>query len=150
MGIADDYFACYFCKKAMGMKRILIKSIYNTLGAISIGNGLWMLLSASTWFSTMPVDAEDTGPLNPHFIHDVGLIYLLVGLGAFWCGHKPKNSFEVHLGITLFMAGHAIIHIIEILSGALPSSHWIVDFPLITLPAIFLVTLTPSATKSTS
>lgn len=129
------------------MKRFLIKSIYNTLGAISVGNGIWMLLSASTWFSTMPVDAADTGPLNPHFIHDVGLIYLLVGLGAFWCGYKLNNCIEVHLGITLFMAGHALIHMIEILTGVLPPSHWLVDFPLITLPAILLIGLTPDISK---
>ena len=129
------------------MKRFLIKSIYNTLGAISVGNGIWMLLSASTWFSTMPVDAEDTGPLNPHFIHDVGLIYLLVGLGAFWCGYKLKNCIEVHLGITLLMTGHALIHVVEILTGTLPPSHSLVDFPLITLPAILLVGLTPGILK---
>lgn len=129
------------------MKNLLLKTTYNILGGISIGNGLWMLISASTWFSEMPAGAEDTGPLNSHFVHDVGLVYVLVGVGALWCGYKLKNCIEVHLAITFFMAGHALIHIGEILTGALPSSHWLIDFPLVTLPAIILIALTPMMRK---
>lgn len=129
------------------MKGLLLKSIYNLLGAISLGNGFWMVVSASTWFSKMPVEAEDTGPFNAHFVHDVGLVYLLVGIGAFWCAYKLKNCTEVHLGITLFMGGHALIHIVEILLEVLPASHWFIDFPLVTLPAIILIGLTPTVLK---
>lgn len=146
MGIDCNYSAHYLCEKT-SMRNLIIKSIYNILGGISLGNGLWMLISASTWFNKMPVGAGDTGPLNSHFIHDVGLVYILVGIGAFWCGYKLKKCFEVHIGITLFMGGHALIHVGEILSGALPTSHWLIDFPLVTFPAIILIGLTPIAIK---
>ena len=129
------------------MKNLIIKAIYNILGGLSLGNGLWMLLSASTWFSEMPVGAEDTGPLNAHFVHDVGLVYLLIGLGAFYCARKLETCLEVHLGITLFMGGHAFIHIGEILTGALPTSHWLIDFPLVIFPTIMLIALTPVILK---
>lgn len=129
------------------MKNLIVKSIYNILGGISLGNGLWMLISASSWFNQMPVGAEDTGPLNSHFIHDVGLVYVLVGIGAFGCGYKLKKYFKVHIAITLFMGGHALIHVGEILSGALPTSHWLIDFLLVTFPAIILIGLTPIALK---
>ncbi len=132
------------------MKRLIIKSSYNVLGSISVGNGLWMMLSSSSWFKHMPVDAEDTGELNPHFVHDVGLVYLLIGVGAFWCAQKPRQSFEIHMAITLFMSGHALIHMIEILFGYLPASHWLIDFPLITFPALLLISLTPFSIKSKS
>ena len=125
------------------MKEIFLRSTYNLLGAISCGNGLWMMLSESTWFAHMPVAAIDTGPLNSHFVHDVGLMYVLSALGAFWCGYKLKNCFEIHLWITLFLTGHALIHITEILNGSLPPSHWLIDFPLVTFPAIVLLCLTP-------
>lgn len=129
------------------MKNLVLKSTYNILGAISIGNGVWMMLSASTWFNEMPVAADDTGPFNAHFVHDVGLVYLLVGAGAFWCAYKLKKCAEVHFGITLFMVGHALIHIVEILLEDLPSSHWLIDFPLVTLPAMILIGLTPTILK---
>ena len=129
------------------MKNLILKSTYNILGAISTGNGIWMMLSDSTWFSHMPVGAEDTGSFNAHFVHDVGLIYLLVGIGAFWCANKLKKCIEVHLGITLFMGGHALIHIGEILLGDLPTNHLLIDFPLLTLPAMILIGLTPTIIK---
>ena len=129
------------------MKDIILRSIYNLLGAISIGNGLWMLVSASTWFNRMPVAATDTGPLNSHFVHDVGLVYILTGIGGFFCGYKLKNCFEVHLSISFFFVGHALIHIIEILIGALPANHWLIDFPLVTFPALVLIGLTPIMLK---
>ncbi len=129
------------------MKNVLIKSTYNILGGISLGNGLWMLISASTWFTKMPVGAEDTGPLNAHFVHDVGLVYILIGFGAFWCAYKSAKSIEVHVAITLFMGGHAFIHIGEIISDALPPSHLLIDFPLVTLPALILLGLTPTILK---
>lgn len=125
------------------MRNLILKSTYNILGGISLGNGLWMLLSAATWFNNMPIRANDTGPLNSHFVHDVGLVYLLVGIGAFWCAHKIQTCLQIHLAITLFMVGHSLIHISEIFSGALPINHWLIDFPLVTLPAIILIVLTP-------
>ena len=130
------------------MKNLILKSTYNTLGAISLGNGLWMLLSATTWFTKMPIGAEDTGILNSHFIHDVGLVYLLVAIGAFWCAYKISTCFVVHLGITLFIGGHALIHVIEILTGDLPVSHWVIDLPLVTFPAIILIGLTPTMLRN--
>jgi hypothetical protein len=129
------------------MNNLILKSTYNILGAISTSNGLWMIISASSWFTNMPVGAKDTGPLNPHFVHDVGLVYLLTGLGAFWCGYKLYKCLEVHIGITLFMGGHTLIHFVEILLGNLPKNHWLIDFPLVTFPAIILIVLIPTMLK---
>ena len=130
------------------MKKTVLKSIYNILGSICIGNGCWMLASASNWFHTLPIYATDNGPLNTHFVHDLGLVFTLAGIGALWCGYKLKDCIEVHLGITFFISGHALIHIFEILSGALPQSHWLIDFPLITFPAILLLSITPILLKN--
>ena len=126
---------------------MILKTIYNLLGAICIGNGIWMLLAASNWFMNMPIAAQDTGPLNTHFVHDIGWVFVLVGMGAFWCSHRLYKCTEIHLGITLFIAGHASIHMVEILLGLLPQSHWLIDFPLVTFPALLLVGITPVILK---
>lgn len=126
---------------------MLLKSIYNLLGAVCVGNGFWMLASASSWFQNMPLAIEDTGPFNAHFVHDLGLVFLLSGIGLFWCAYKINDSFIVHLGVTLFITGHALIHVVEILLGLLPPEHWWIDFPLITLPAIILILLGPISFK---
>lgn len=117
------------------------------LGSICIGNGVWMLADAFSWFTVMPIAAQDTGPLNTHFVHDLGWVFILAGLGALWCSYKIKECKVVHIGVMLFIAGHALIHIIEIMLGMLPPTHWLIDFPLVTFPALLLIAMTPFILK---
>lgn len=130
------------------MKPIYLKSLLNIFGASSIGNGLWMLLFAQNWYDNMPVAIHDTGPLNTHFVHDIGLVYLIAGLALLWCASNLPKSFNVFIGILLFYVGHALIHVVEILLGLLPPTHWWIDFPLVFLPAIVLIFLVPSVRKA--
>lgn len=123
------------------MKPIYLKSILNLSGASSIGNGLWMLFFAQNWYDNMPVAAHDTGPLNAHFVHDVGLVYLIAGLALLWCTNNLQKSLGVYTGVLLFYVGHALIHVVEILLGLLPPSHWWIDFPLVFVPAMTLIAL---------
>ncbi len=125
------------------MRTTILQIIYNLLGAISLGNGLWMLGAASSWFFKMPIAAHDTGPLNAHFVHDVGWVYVLVGVAAFYCSRHLENCFEIHVAAVLFMLGHAFIHAVEIVIGTLPTAHWLIDFPLVTFPALLLLAITP-------
>jgi len=129
------------------MSPFILKSFYNFLGAVSIGNGLWMLFFAENWYLNLPAGIEDTGPLNTHFVHDIGLVYCIAGLAAFYCASRINNCKVVHIGLTLFTVGHALIHVIEILIGLLPPSHWVIDFPLLFVPAILILAITPYVLK---
>jgi len=132
------------------MKPIYLKSLLNLLGASNAGNGLWMLFFAKNWYDNIPVAIHDTGPLNTHFVHDIGLVYLIAGLALLWCANNMERSLRVYLGVMLFFAGHASIHIVEIILGLLPPSHWWIDFPLVFVPAMVLIALLPSITASTA
>ena len=104
-------------------------------------NGLWMLMSALPWFANVPADMAATGNPNIHLIHDVGIAYIIFGLGLVWCASNLAKSRPVYLGISFFMAGHALSHVLEILLGQLPPSHWWIDIPLVFLPGIILALL---------
>lgn len=123
------------------MKPIYLKSLLNLLGATSVGNGIWMLLFAKNWYENMPVAIHDTGPLNTHFVHDIGLVYLIAGLALLWCANDLPKSLDVYTGVLLFYVGHALIHVVEILIGLLPPTHWWIDFPLVFVPAMVLIAL---------
>jgi len=125
------------------MNKTILKSFYNLIGATSIGNGLWMLLFAENWYFNLPAGIEDTGPLNTHFVHDIGLVYCIAGLAAFYCALRMTRCKAVHIGLTLFTVGHALIHVVEILIGLLPPSHWLIDLPLLFVPAILILAITP-------
>lgn len=129
------------------MNPFLLKTFYNFTGALSIGNGLWMLLFAENWYFNLPGQIEDTGPLNTHFVHDIGLVYCISGVAALYCATKLHHCKAVHIGLTLFTVGHALIHVVEILIGLLPPSHWVIDFPLIFVPAILILAITPYVLK---
>jgi len=117
------------------------------MGASSIGNGLWMLFFAQNWYNNMPVAVHDTGPLNTHFVHDIGLVFIIAGLALLWCTSNLSKSLVVYIGVVLFYVGHALIHIVEILLGLLPPSHWWIDFPLVFVPAMLLLALLPVISK---
>ncbi len=125
------------------MTPFLLKAFYNFTGAVNIGNGLWMLLFAENWYLNLPAAIEDTGPLNTHFVHDIGLVYCIVGIAAFYCAARVHHCKAVHIGMSLFIVGHALIHVVEILIGLLPPSHWLIDLPLLFVPAMLMLAITP-------
>jgi hypothetical protein len=45
------------------------------------------------------------------------------------------------LGTNNFFVGHALIHVVDIISGYLPPSHWLIDAPSVFVPAILRVIL---------
>lgn len=123
-----------------GSAHPLFVATLRLLALASSANGLWMLLHAWSWFSLIP-GVANTGEANAHLIHDVGVAYLVCGIGLFWCARDPRRAHAVFVGVTLFFVGHAIGHMIEILFGLLPHSHWLIDLPLVFGPAILLAWL---------
>ena len=129
-------------------KIVVVQWFFRLVGLFMILNGAWMMLSASHWFSNIPADMIATGFANNHLIHDVGVAYFTFGVGLVWCGRHLTQCRPVYLGVTMFMVGHALGHVIEILGGHLPASHWLIDFPLVFLPGIlFFILALPSVWK---
>lgn len=118
------------------MRTVLIVALWG-VGLASVANGAWMIAHAWTWFTMLP-GVRDTGAVNSHFIHDVGVVYLLSGAGLVWCVRNPASARPLFVGIALFYVGHALGHVVEILVGQLPPSHWWIDLPLVFAPAALL------------
>lgn len=122
--------------------RTLATTFYTLVGLASLANGLWMLADPATWFTQIPAAVADTGPLNRHFVHDVGVAYVISGIAALWCARAGAAAYAAHLGVMLFYVGHALVHVAEISVGLLPHTHWLIDLPLVFLPALLLGVLT--------
>ena len=54
--------------------------IFAILGAVCVGNALWMLGGPLHWYEELPAAVPDTGPFNPHFVRDIGAAFLTVGI----------------------------------------------------------------------
>ena len=71
-------------------------------------------------------------------------VFSIAGIALLWCAQNIHRSYLVFLGVVLFYVGHALIHVVEILVGLLPPSHWWIDFPLVFLPAMVLLAVAPA------
>ncbi len=131
----------------MSLQRSFIIFLY-VAGIAMISNASWMALSAHHWFMTIPAQLTDTGQANLHFIHDVAAAYLTFGLGLIWCAKNINKAYPIYLSATFFMVAHGISHVLEILFGQLPHSHWLIDLPLVFVPGFFMACIAhPSVWK---
>lgn len=120
-----------------------IQALRVTLAAGLAGNGLAMLLAPATWYHAVP-GVIYTGPLNTHFVRDIGAAYLCAGVGLAWrawCG--PVAAPAAWLG-ALFLLLHAGVHLAEVLLGICGWGQWLADVPGVTLPALAAAALAHS------
>lgn len=110
-----------------------------------------MLLFPLSWYRDFPADIPHTGPFNSHFVRDLGVAFLVVALAFAWSARNIDRSYPVHLALTIFLAGHALIHVVDIASGSLPHSHWFIDAPGVFVPALIMIVLSvPSVRRRLS
>jgi hypothetical protein len=125
----------------------MLRLIYLVFGILSLFNGAWMLLFPLSWYTDLPAAVTHTGPFNPHFIRDLGVVLLLMGLAYGWSFLNVDRARPVHLAITFLLTGHALIHLTDILSGRLPDSHWLMDLPGVFAPALIMIVLAIPAVR---
>jgi uncharacterized protein YjeT (DUF2065 family) len=104
-------------------------------------NGLFMLVAPAVWYDFVP-GVTDTGFYNQHFIRDIGLIQLFLGV-AFGVGMiRPERRIGLWAAATLWLCAHAVFHLWEVAVGICSPSVIPRDFPAVTLPAILGAALT--------
>jgi hypothetical protein len=109
-------------------------------GIFLTANGIFMLVNPSAWYDLVP-GVVDTGFFNQHFIRDIGIIQLFLGL-AFVIGmFSPKRRIGLWAAATLWLVAHAIFHFWEVAVGICSPSVIARDFPAVTLPATIGIVL---------
>ena len=119
----------------------MLKFFYLLAGILTLLNGAWMLFFPEAWYRDFPAGIPHTGPFNSHFIRDLGVAFIVIALAFAWCARYLNRSFPVHLGLTVFFTGHALIHVVELEVGRLPHSHWLIDTPGVFVPAVIMIIL---------
>ena len=104
-------------------------------------NGLFMLVAPEPWYNLVP-GVTETGFFNQHFIRDIGVIQLFLGV-AFGVGmFKPARRVELWGAATLWLIAHALFHFWEVAVGICSPSVIPRDFPAVTMPALMGIALT--------
>jgi hypothetical protein len=109
--------------------------------SINILNGLWMLITPEHWYYNLPAGVPVYGPLNYHFIRDIGCIFFLLGVGLIFAGFHLPYRLPLFTMNTAFYFLHMLVHIHEVVSGRVRLSMFWVDLPGVYTPAIISLVL---------
>jgi len=120
---------------------MFLRIVYAVFGAAFLLNGLQMLFFSESWYENGPPGVDHTGPMNIHFIRDIGVIFLVMGGGLLWGLFNTAKAYPIHLFSTLWLVGHGLVHVGEIVLGQLPHSHWGLDFVGVFLPGVLMLLL---------
>ncbi len=117
-------------------------------GVATLAHAAWMLLDPAGWYATLPAAVPDTGPLNAHFVRDVGAAFAAMGVALLLAALRPALRAPMLAVGAVFYVAHALIHVTDTLAGRLPPSHWLVDLPGVYLPALVMLAVTVAALRA--
>ncbi|WP_151704366.1 hypothetical protein [Nitrincola alkalilacustris] len=110
------------------------------LGLAALVNGFFMTFAPEAWYWLVP-GVPGRGPFNQHFVRDIGINYILIGM-AFVAGVMfIKHRMVLWLMPTAWLTGHAMIHVWEVIVGICGTISLIEDFAGVTLPALLALIL---------
>jgi hypothetical protein len=115
--------------------------ILGIFGLGNIANGAWMLVDPAGWYTNLPAAVPDFGPLNEHFVRDIGAAYVTAGIGLCWGAFDRRVRVAAVGLVTVFYALHALGHVYDTASGRVGPEHWSIDALPIYLPAVVLVVM---------
>ena len=84
------------------------------LAAAMAANGAFMFVEPSTWYQSVP-GVPSTGPLNLHFVRDIGIAYLTAAVAIAW-SEFGAGWRATALG-AMFISLHALLHAGETFLG---------------------------------
>ena len=99
------------------------------LGLAHIGLGLWLVIAPLSFYWAYPGVAE-TGPFNAHFMRDIGCAFLVAGMGLAWFAVDRRARAAALMGAA-FLALHALMHMLDGLTGRESPAHLVHDLPLL-------------------
>ena len=101
-------------------------------------NGIWMLIDPNHWYWNLPGRVPDFGPMNEHFVRDIGCVFILLSI-VFVRGACDRSWRRNALFISqLWFIPHAIIHLFDTFRGLVSIEHLYMDIPLCYVPPILI------------
>ena len=111
------------------------------MAAALAGNGLAMIFASLVWYDTVP-GVTSTGPFNPHFVKDIGAVYLTCALGLGWFAWRPGQGWPAMAVAAVWLTLHAAVHVYDATCGASPFADLQRDFVGVHLFAAIPLALT--------
>ena len=97
-------------------------------------NGALMLAAPGLWYDTVP-GVHDTGPINIHFIRDIGLGFLAAA-AALLVAMREAVRIAALIPALVFLGGHAGLHVVEMIAHGTSTADVLRDVALIVIPGL--------------
>ena len=108
----------------------------------NLANGAWMLAVPVHWYEHLPAAVPDFGPLNEHFVRDIGAAFTVIGLGLAVAAVLPRWRVAACAAAAAFYGLHALVHVVDTLRGLVGPEHWLIDLPGVYVPAVLIGVVT--------
>jgi hypothetical protein len=109
------------------------------LGLLLAANGFLMLADPASWYAMVP-GVPETGPFNPHFVRDIGAVYVVTG-GALAVLALDERAVPAAFAGPLFLTLHALVHVADAITGRLHTEHVLSDLVTVFAPAVIALWL---------
>jgi hypothetical protein len=116
--------------------------VLGLFGASNLANGAWMLASPAHWYINLPADVPGSGPLNEHFVRDIGCIFFLLGVALVASIWKRHLRVPAMVAAAAFSSAHALVHVYDQARGLFSPEHLGFDIGPIYVSTLLLVVLT--------
>jgi hypothetical protein len=110
------------------------------LGLVLAANGLAMLYDPGGWYGLVP-GVPDTGPLNAHFVRDIGCAYMVAGGALVWLAGDARAR-PAALAAAVFLTLHALVHVADAIGGRAHGGHLPFDLVAVFVPPALALWLT--------
>jgi hypothetical protein len=105
-------------------------------------NGAWMLASPAHWYYNLPANVPGSGPLNEHFVRDVGCIFFLLGVLLLVSIRRRELRLSAMVAASAFAAAHALVHVFDSMRGLFAPGQWRFDLGPVYITTLLLVAMT--------
>ena len=116
------------------------------LGLLLAANGLLMLFDPAGWYAMVP-GVPESGPLNGHFVRDIGAAYLVTG-AAITTLTIDTRAAPAALAGALFLTLHALVHVADAMAGRTHAEHVLAELASVFAPAVIALWLALSSNPS--
>jgi len=100
-------------------------------------NGVSMVWDPHAWYQSLPT-VQHTGPLNQHFIRDIGLAYITSGIMLGYAARFPSGRWLAALAGVLWLTLHGAFHVWELLTGVGAQHVFWMDAPAVLGPPLMV------------
>ncbi len=116
--------------------------VIGLFGLGNLVNGAWMLASPAHWYIHLPADVPGSGPLNEHFVRDIGCIFFLLGVALLASIRRRELRVPAMTAAAAYSAAHALVHVYDQARGLFSPEHLSVDIGPVYVSTLLLVALT--------